>query len=403
MRNLWLVAKHEYRRMVIRRSFLLLTLAIPVGMAALIGLAFLVETSGQDRSPLGYVDKAGVLDQALLSTMPRPEKRVEIRAYPDEESGLAALERREIQALFVLPPEYPASLRTDLYYREEAPSNDVWVDFDDFVRVNLLRTYPEEVQDRLIEGPSITVRDIASNREFSKSAMINVIMPFVATFFFFIATMSASGYMLNVVAEEKENRTIEVMVTSLTPEQLIGGKAFGLLAAALTQLGIYVAAAVVALIIAVPRIPALQEAVVPWTYLGLMALFFFPAYTLLSAIMIAIGSSVTELQQGQQVAGLLNLLFMLPIFLLILIFENPAHPVVVFFTLFPTTSFLTISLRWGLGTVPWWQIGISWALLVATAILMLWAAARIFRVGMLRYGQPLNLKAALAAVRGGRR
>lgn len=196
---------------------------------------------------------------------------------------------------------------------------------------------------------------------------------------------------------------MEVMVTSLTPEQLIGGKAFGLLAAALTQLGIYVAAAVIALIIAVPRVPALQEAVIPWTYLGLMALFFFPAYTLLSAIMIAIGSSVTELQQGQQVAGLLNLLFMLPIFLLILIFENPAHPVVVFFTLFPTTSFLTISLRWGLGTVPWWQIGISWASLVATAMLMLWAAARIFRVGMLRYGQPLNLKAALAAVRGGRR
>lgn len=403
MRDLWLVARHEYRRMVIRRSFLLLTLAIPVGMAAIIGLVFIVETSSQDRSPIGYVDRAGILDQALLSTMPEPEKRVEIRAYPDEESGLAAVERREIQALFVLPPEYPASLQTELYYWEEAPSNDVWVDFDDFVRLNLIRSYAEEVQNRLLQGPNVTVLDIASGREFSRGAMVNVVMPFIATFFFFIATMSASGYMLNVVAEEKENRTMEVMVTSLTPEQLIGGKAVGLLAAALTQLGIYVIAAVIALMIAVPRVPALQETAVPWAYLGVMALFFFPAYTLLSAIMIAIGSSVTELQQGQQVAGLLNLLFVLPIFLLILIFENPAHPVVIFFTLFPTTSFLTISLRWGLGTVPWWQIGLSWALLASTAILMLWAAARIFRVGMLRYGQPLNVKAALAAVRGGRR
>jgi ABC-2 type transport system permease protein len=68
--------------------------------------------------------------------------------------------------------------------------------------------------------------------------------------------------------------------------------------------------------------------------------------------------------------------------------------------LFPTSAFLTISLRWGLGTVPLWQIGVSWVLLVATTIFMVWAAARVFRTGMLRYGQPLNLKAAVAVIRG---
>jgi ABC-2 type transport system permease protein len=53
-----------------------------------------------------------------------------------------------------------------------------------------------------------------------------------------------------------------------------------------------------------------------------------------------------------------------------------------------------------LGTVPLWQIAVAWVLLVSTAVLMLWAAARIFRVGMLRYGQPLSFKRAVAAVRG---
>jgi ABC-2 type transport system permease protein len=71
----------------------------------------------------------------------------------------------------------------------------------------------------------------------------------------------------------------------------------------------------------------------------------------------------------------------------------------VFFTVFPTTSFLTIALRWGLGTVPLWQVGAGWVLLVATTILLIWAAARVFRAGMLRYGQPLSLKSAWAAVR----
>jgi ABC-2 type transport system permease protein len=205
--------------------------------------------------------------------------------------------------------------------------------------------------------------------------------------------------MLRVVADEKENRTMEVMLTSLTPTQLIGGKALGLLAASLTQLSIYVIAGILGLTVAATYVEPLQQATLPWTYLGVMALFFFPSYALIAAVMIAIGSAVTDVQQGQQLAAILNLFFLLPIFLTTVIFENPAAPVIVFFSLFPTTAFLTISLRWGLGTVPLWQIGVGWVLLVATATFMLWAATRVFRAGMLRYGQPLSLKAVAAAVR----
>ncbi|MBC8445703.1 MAG: ABC transporter permease [Chloroflexi bacterium] len=399
MRNFWLIAKHEYRGTVFKRAFILLTLAIPLGMAAVIALAIFVATSGENTLPVGYVDKADILDvnRQSLASMPTG---IEVRAFPDEEAALATLEREEIQAFFVFPSDYPSTLQTDLYYLEEPPSNDVWRDFDNFVRANLVATYPDEVRTRLLEGPNITVHDIVSNREFSESSIINVILPFVATFFFFIATMSASGYMLQVVATEKENRTMEIMITSVTPGQLIGGKAAGLLAAALTQLAIYVIAAVVGLIVAAPHVEELQQVTVPWAYLGVMALFFFPAYALIAAVMVAIGAAVTKVQEGQQVAGILNLFFMAPLFLMIVIFENPAAPLVVFFTLFPTTAFMTISLRWGLGTVPLWQIGVSWISLVATTVFMVWAAARVFRAGMLRYGQPLNLKAAMAVIRG---
>jgi ABC-2 type transport system permease protein len=385
--------------MVMRRAFLLLTLAIPMGMAALIGLVILVETSGESDLPMGYVDPDGLFDASLHPTGARDEDRSAIRAFASHEAALAALERGEIQAFFVFPPDYPQSLRTDLYYLEEPPSEDAWRDLDDFVRSNLVSSLPDDVGRRLLEGSDMVVRDTVSGREFSESTIINVILPFIATFFFFFATMASAGYMLGVVASEKENRTMEVMVTSVTPGQLIGGKTVGLLAASVTQLAIYVVAAVVGLQLAAPHVPELQAAVVPWAYLGVMALFFFPAYALMAAVMIAIGSAVTELQQGQQVAGLLNLLFMLPLFLLPLIFENPNHPAVIFFTLFPTTSFLTISLRWGLGTVPVWQLGVSWTLLVAAMVSMVWVAARVFRVGMLRYGQSLSLRSIITAVR----
>lgn len=401
MRNLWLVAKHEYRRLAARRGFIFGTLAIPVGMALLIGLVILVVKLTENDLPVGYVDKASVLDVDLLAALPDADERIEVRAFADEGAALAALEAEEIQAFFVFPPDYLETLRTDLYYLEERPSEDVWGQFDDFVRYNLVAGLPDEVRNRVFEGPNITVKDIVSGREFSKSTIINIILPFAASIFFFITTLSAAGYMLGVVADEKENHTMEIMVTSVTPGQLIGGKAIGLLAAALTQLLIYVIAVVIGLKAAAPFIKELQQATVPWMYLGVMALFFLPAYALIASIMVAVGAAVTELQQGQQVVGLLNLVFMLPLFLIGVLFANPGHWALVLMTLFPATAFMTISLRWGLGTIPLWQLGASWVLLVATTLFLVWVAAKVFRAGMLRYGQPLDLKGVVAALRAG--
>jgi ABC-2 type transport system permease protein len=400
MRNFWLIARHEYHNTVVQRSFVIMTAAIPLGLIALVALGILVEGMGKDNRPVGYVDYSNTLDASRYALWPDVDDRFQAVAFTDERAGRNALEAGEIQALFVLPAEYPQTLHTELYYLEDPPSGEVWRDFDDYVRLNLLAGMPDQMQQRLFEGPDLVVRDVASNREFSESGIVNVVLPFVATFFLFFATMVGAGYMLGVVAGEKENRTIEVMVTTVTPGQLIGGKILGLLAAALTQLGVYLLAIVVGLLVAAPHVPELQQVVVPWGYLGVMALFFLPTYALVSALMVAIAGAVGEVQQGQQLAGLLYFLFMLPILLTPILFENPGHPLMVFFTLFPTTSFLTVSLRWGLGTVPLWQVGLGWMVLVATAGLMAWAAARVFRAGMLHYGQPLSVKAAFAALRG---
>lgn len=168
MRNLWLVARHEYRRTVLRRGFLIGTLAVPLGLAALVALAIVVETSGQDQRPLGYVDQAGLLAAARPAAATAADDQIEVRAYSDETAALAALERGEIQAFFVFPADYQTTLRTDLYYLEEPPANEVWGQFDNFVRANLVAGLPADVQSRLLDGPAITVVDLASGREFSE-------------------------------------------------------------------------------------------------------------------------------------------------------------------------------------------------------------------------------------------
>ena len=121
------------------------------------------------------------------------------------------------------------------------------------------------------------------------------------------------------VTDEKENRTIEVLTTSIRPEELIGGKAVGLMSVGLTQLGIWVLTGVIALLVASFFVPEVQGFRIPWSFVGVAVMFFVPAYALIAGLMTAVGGMVTDLRQGQQITGILNLFFTLPFFFVALI------------------------------------------------------------------------------------
>jgi ABC-2 type transport system permease protein len=395
MRNVWLVARHEYRRIVSRRAFILLTLAIPLGLVLLVAIIYFVETSTESDLPLGYVDHAQFLAESLPG-----DSGIEhdaLRAFANENAALAALEQGEIQAFYVFAEDYPRTLAADLYLLDKQLSLDKRGELAAFIRANLVRDLPLELQQRILDGSDVQVVDTVNGRVFNQND-INIIVPFIGALLFFIATMTASGYMLQIMAEEKENRTMEILLTSLTPEQLIAGKVAGLLAVILTQLGIYLLAVVLGLGIVTGLAGGPLGIRIPYSFLGLVALFFLPSFFLVAAAMAAVGSVVTNLQQGQQVAGLFNLFFMAPMFFLVFILQDPGGPLVLFLSLFPTTAFLTLAFRWALSSVPLWQIVVSWLLLMATAIFMMGSAMRIFRAGMLRYGQPLSLRGSLRAM-----
>lgn len=400
MRNYWLVARHEYGKIARKRTFLLSALGFPLVLTTVIALTVVVAAGADDRRPLGYVDLSGRLsDDVTVPLTDANEELVPVQAFPDEPSARAALEQGTIQAYYIVPPDYPdGQQRIALFYREEEPGDGVQRDFADFLRANLLQTYPQVVQQRLLSGSELTVRSADGSRQSSSSNIINLFLPFIAGFFFFFAVLASSGYLLQVVADEKENRTVEIMITTISPEELIGGKALGLLAVALTTVLIWLAAVVAGLLIAAQFVEMVRQIEVPWTFLGVVGLFFLPAYMLIAGIMTAVGAIATETQQGQQIAGLLNLLFVLPFFFTVLVFTNPDSPVLVFFTLFPTTSFLMVALRWSFTAIPFWQLAAGWLLTLLTAILAIWAASRIFRAGMLRYGQRLSLQEVAAAV-----
>ena len=399
MHKLWLVAKHEYLKMVRRRSFWLGTLGVPLLIVVVMAVSIAVAVGGGDGKPLGYVDQAGLLADEIYP----PDKGDDFStmlAFPDEAAARAALENGDIQAFYIVPQDYMQSLQMTLYYWDDPPGEGPRDDFDDFMRANLASNLPGDVRQRLLEGIDLTMRSADGRREAVGGNLINFFMPFVAGMFFVFSVMASAGYLLQAVTDEKENRTVEIIFTSLTPEQIIGGKAVGLISVALSQLLVWVLTVVLGLIIGARFVELLRAIEVPWDFVLVVAVYFLPAYALIAGMMTAIGGMVTDMQQGRQISGVLNMLFVLPFFFTAMAFADPNSPILVALTLFPTTAFVTITLRWGATVIPAWQLILSWLLLVASAVLSVWASARVFRVGMLRYGQRLDFRAAFKVIRG---
>jgi len=400
MRNFWLLAKTEYWKMVKRRGFYVGTLGIPVLLVLIMGVSILVATGGDTELPVGYIDHSDILAAEHYPTEAADSEFTTFFAYSDESAAQTALENSDIQAYFVIPTDYLSDNRMNLVYWDEAPGDSIYGDIADFIRINLVADQSVEVQERLVDGPDLVVRTADGSREFNSAVVFSFLIPFVAAFFFLFVVMGASGYLLQVVTDEKENRTVEIMMTTVTPTQLIGGKTFGLMLMSLTQILIWVGTAVIAVIIAAVIFTDFPRLTVPWGLILIVVLFFIPAYALVAGMMATIGSAVGELQHAQQVSGIINLLFLIPFFFMALFFTAPNSPVILVLTFFPTTSFLTVMMRWGMSTMPIWQVVVSWLILVGTAVFFFWLAAKIFHIGMMRYGKSVSLKETWTALRG---
>ncbi|RME84517.1 MAG: ABC transporter permease [Caldilineae bacterium] len=403
MHKFWLVARAEYLRLVRRRAFLLATFGMPLLIMLIIGVSILLSVrSERGNLPLGVVDEAGVLVADLAPERYAGEDGPEIRIFESREAADAALNAADIQAYYVLNKGYLQSGQVELYYWDEPPKADARSAFDRFMRANLLADQPEAVQRRLLQGVDLVLRTADGRRQASENDFASFVLPFVIGMFFVFVVMGTAGYLLQAVTTEKENRMVEVMFTSVGSYKLIAGKALGLMAVALTQVGMWILAVAVGVMIAARYITFLQTLQAPWGFLGLVLLFFLPTYALIAGIMITVGSMVTELQQAQQIAGMVNLLFVVPFFFTVFLFTNPDNAVMVALTLFPTTAFITVAMRWGVTVIPIWQLVLSWVLLAGSAVTSVWVAARVFRVGMLRYGQSISLRGLYALLSGQR-
>ena len=219
-----------------------------------------------------------------------------------------------------------------------------------------------------------------------------MIIPIIAGITFIIVVLTSGGYLLTSVVEEKENRTMEIVITSVTPTQLMTGKTIGNISVGLTQLIVWLVFAWIGIVVAGFFWPILRDFSIPDDMIVVMVLVFLPAFVMVAAIMSTIGAIMTEMNEAQQVSGLFSMLVTIPFYVTTPIMVNPNGTLAIILSYFPPSAPITVLLRMASTTIPVWQLSLNILILFAFAVASVWLAGRAFRLGMLEYGKKLSFK-----------
>jgi ABC-2 type transport system permease protein len=393
MNKVWLVFKYEYLGHIRRKRFILTLFSLPLVIALVIAVGIITAVTSLDRRPVGYSDLSGLFANAK----PLPEQKsslikpVEIIKFDSSEQAIQLIESGEIQGLFIIEKNYLESGSVTLIANEplkgEAQSN-----FREFLVANLLTAQPENIREHLLEGPVLIFRSLTDKRQFNENNILGIIVPVVAGILLVIAINASGGYLLQAVSVEKENRTMEILVTSVSSNELMAGKIFGNLSVGLTQLVFWVLTGAGAIIMVMWFFPEVSGYGLDLSFLGLMIITFLPAFIMVSALMAMVGATAAEARDAQQIAGLFSIPIAFPLWFLPFILEQPNSPLAIILTFFPFSAPITLPMRGVLTTLPWWQIAGTTLLLLLCAIGAVLLASRAFRLGMLRYGKSLSLR-----------
>jgi len=219
---------NEYTRHVLRKRFLFALLSVPLFIVFIGMVSVLAVILSTDTSPVGYVDHSGllVLPKSLTGSTDFLIKPVTIIPYPDEAAARAALDSKKIQAYYVLASDYKTTSKSQLVYLKE-PDSSVQRDFEAFLKANLLSTEPSPVANRIDQGTTFIIQSANGKQQLDTSEWYNILLPIISGVLFITIIFSSGGYLMQAVVEEKENRTMEMIVTSVSPGQLMAGKIVG--------------------------------------------------------------------------------------------------------------------------------------------------------------------------------
>jgi ABC-2 type transport system permease protein len=350
---------------------------------------------------IGYVDRAD-----LIRSIPDPVPADPFQAFPDLGAAERALEQGEIEAYYVVPADY---VQTGVIRRISANLPTAPPDAQAFDWILVSNLFPEATAQEIARlrqplgagGPAFVPVTPGGETGTGGSAL-----PFVVAIAVMIPLFTSGSYLFQSLSQEKESRVIELLLASLQPRQLLGGKLLGLGALAMVQYAIWAAIGLLASTLfglaagtaggAAQLLSAIQLSA---GELALILPYALGGYGLYAAVMAGLGALSPDVESSRGWVFLLTLPIMLPIYLWSAIASSPNGPLATALSLIPFSAPVAMLMRMTSTTVPAWQIGVSLGLLAVTTMVVIWLMARLFRVQTLLSGEKFSIGRMWAALK----
>ena len=401
MNKTFLLIKHEFLNTVRRKAFIILTIAFPlIALLAILAgqvLPGMIKTTATTEK-VGYVDEVGTFNQNTS------KNNIQLISYSTEEAAKTALEQKDISEYFIIPADYISTGLIHIYTltSEITPGGTVQSAISDFLLDNLLKGNSEAVITRAknplnITSTTLTTAGTPAAKQGGFSAFI---LPYLFSVLLMLAIFTSSGYLLQGLGEEKENRVMEILLSSISPRQLLAGKVLGLGAAGLVQIIVWLISANFLLRMASATwgnvLGSLQ--ITP-EFLMLGIIYFILGYLLMAILMAGVGSVSPTAREGQQMSVIFIMPVIIPIYFMPLIMEHPENIVVKILTFIPLTAPLTVIVRSGLSEIPIWELAVSIGILILSVWGLFVVTTKLFRTYLLMYGKRPDLQEIVRSFR----
>jgi ABC-2 type transport system permease protein len=408
-----IIARYEFLKAVKRKEFLIMTIIFPIFLAAIVFVpALLVGMNPAEDQKIGYIDMTNSFNfpesstRESLSLGPlqgNPSTIYFVKFHKDSEA-IQALQAGQISSYLVIPEDFIKIGIIELYAPGKGvpvPKAELLTELTDIIMTSLLKDKVEEPVLHRIKNPvNLKLYTIGESGQPAEKGLDEILtdlgLPFLTAFILFFSIFSASGYLLRSVAEEKESRIIEILLSSATSSELLIGKIIGLGAAGLLQVAIWLSA------ISFGSWRDLPIKIEPAVVL-IALIYFLLGFLFFSSMMAGIGAVTGSLQESQQVGGIFTFTAAFPLIFIQLILTQPDSPFPVLLSLFPFTSPVAMLARIGSSEVPLYQIAASLFILFISVCGVILLSSRLFRAYLLMYGKRPGLKEIWKNIRAGNR
>jgi len=412
MNKVWLVLKNEFISAVTRRSFLLTLILLP-----LMSFIILMVVSGVQKSngtngknmmenfftpsvaasdlPEGFVDASG-----LVSAIPA-EYQDKLTRFDNEASAKEALNNGTISAYYLIDADYLNNGKI-VYVR---PDYNPVGGLENTDAIETLMAYSLvdgnlQLASRIQQPIKVDEVSLSGTPQRSSSNALTFFLPYIVTFLFYIVILTSSSLLLTNISSEKQNRMIEILMTSITPSQMLTGKIIALGLVGLLQTVVWSGSGYLLLLFSGRQFALGDAFKLPPSILLWGILFFILGYAVYASLMAGLGALVPNIREASQVTIVVIMPLIIPLMFISTLIQAPDGPLSVALSLFPLTAPVSMMTRLAATSVPIWQTTLAALLIAFTAWFLIKSAARLFHAQNLLSGQSITAKTFIAALIG---